>query len=74
MEMILEKLKDRALNTKNQKDFIALTRQIIKIEELRVNQERISDLESRMEKIEQLVRDIDKAILHQIFDESSVIG
>lgn len=72
--MILEKLKERALNTKNQKEFIALTRQIIKIEELRVNQERMSVLESRMEKKEQFVREIDKAIMTQILNESSVIG
>ncbi|QXO95564.1 hypothetical protein KSK55_03960 [Methanospirillum purgamenti] len=74
MQMILEKLKERALNTKNQKEFIALTRQIIKIEELRVNQERMSVLESRMEKKEQFVREIDKAIMTQILNESSVIG
>lgn len=43
-----------------------MTRQIIKIEELIVNQERMSDLESRMEKMEQLIRDIDKAIFSQI--------
>lgn len=69
MDLVLEQLKIRALNSKNQKEFIALTRQIIKIEELRVNQERMSDLELRMEIVEQLVRDIDKAILNQIFDE-----
>ncbi|NLV27372.1 MAG: hypothetical protein GXY48_09440 [Methanomicrobiales archaeon] len=69
MNLVLEQLKIRALNSKNQKEFIALTRQIIKIEELRVNQERMSMLESRMEKIEQLVREIDKAIISQIFNE-----
>ena len=72
MNELLIKLKERALNAKSQKDFLALTRQIIKIEELRVNQERMSELESRMEIMEELVRDIDKAILSQIFEESSL--
>lgn len=65
MEDLLKKLNERAINAKTQKEFLALTRQIIKIEELRLNRERMEDLERRMLTIKQILANIDRMVMKQ---------
>jgi hypothetical protein len=66
MDDLLKKLNERALNAKTQKEFLALTRQIIKIEELMLNRDRMEELEKRMSAIEQNLIGIDKMIMKQM--------
>lgn len=73
MNNLLQKLNERALNAKTQKKFLALTRQIIKIEELKLNRERMEDLEKRMYMIEQILIDIDRMVMKQFKIERSLI-